>query len=169
MTLVSYSCQIYQLNNSTNILFELVNADELTAPEIVALLSLTGTIFKNISILYSPNTYQIDSNPYVILKIKDLTNIISSNTASNKAFCVIQLLSNANNNNAGTVFNQSTSPVHSVVKYFNPPLASLPSINIELLNYDGSPYNCMGQENYFEFIVSLLNQPGKYANYINAN
>ena len=37
--------------------------------------SIIGYCFNNISILYSPNIFQIENKPYVILKIKDAQNL----------------------------------------------------------------------------------------------
>ena len=37
-------------------------------------------------------------------------------------------------------------------------------LDIEFLNYDGSLFDFNGQENMLMFVVSQLNQPGKYNN-----
>ena len=123
----------------------------------------SGKIFGNISILYSPNIFQVQVKPYVILKIRDFTNI-NSNGTSNNSYTVIPLIGTDT-----TVINQSTSPVHGIIKYFNPPLARMPWIDIEFLNYDGSLFDFRGQENILLFTLNMLNQPGKYNNYVNNN
>jgi hypothetical protein len=150
-----YSCQVYEINNDTTIIFEEIYGNDPT--------SLSGLIFKNISILYSPNIYQIDNKPYVILKIRD-ANMLNSIGASNNAFTVIPLLNLEN-----TIVNQSTIPVHSVIKYYNPPLGKMLWLDIEFLNYDGSLFDFRGQENMMMFTVTMMNQPGKYNNYVESN
>lgn len=150
-----YSCQVYEIKNDNTIVFEELNNLNPT--------SLYGNIFSNISILYSPNIYQLENNPYVILKIKD-AQLLNSIGAANNGFTVIPLLNLEN-----TIVNQSTIPVHSVIKYYNPPLGKLLWLDIEFLNYDGSLFDFRGQENMLMFNISMLNQPGKYNNYVNSN
>ena len=151
----TYSCQVYQIKNDTTILFEVLNNLNPTG--------LTGNIFGNISILYSPNIFQVQVKPYVILKIRDFTNI-NSNGTSNNSYTVIPLIGTDT-----TIVNQSTSPTHGIIKYFNPPMARMPWIDIEFLNYDGSLFDFRGQENILLFTLNMLNQPGKYNNYVNNN
>jgi hypothetical protein len=153
----TYSCQVYQIKNDTTILFEVLNNPSLNPA------GLTGNIFGNISILYSPNIFQVQVKPYVILKIRDFTNI-NSNGTSNNSYTVIPLIGTDT-----TIVNQSTSPTHGIIKYFNPPLARMPWIDIEFLNYDGSLFDFRGQENILLFTLNMLNQPGKYNNYVNSN
>jgi hypothetical protein len=150
-----YSCQVYQIKNDTTILFEVLNGLNPTV--------LTGKIFGNISIIYSPNIFQVQVKPYVILKIRDFTNI-NSNGTSNNSYTVIPLIGTDT-----TIVNQSTSPTHGIIKYFNPPMARMPWIDIEFLNYDGSLFDFRGQENILLFTLNMLNQPGKYNNYVNNN
>jgi len=150
-----YSCQVYEIKNDNTIVFEELNNLNPT--------SLYGNIFSNISILYSPNIYQLENNPYVILKIKD-AQLLNSIGAANNGFTVIPLLNLEN-----TIVNQSTIPVHSVIKYYNPPLGKLLWLDIEFLNYDGSLFDFRGQENMLMFTITALNQPGKYNNYIDSN
>jgi len=150
-----FSCQIYKVMNDTTIIFEEINGNDPT--------TLSGTIFQNISILYSPNIYQIENKPYVILKIKG-AGMLNSIGAANDCYTIIPLLSLEN-----TIVNQATIPVHSVIKYFNPPLGKMLWIDIEFLNYNGSLFNFRGQENMLMFTVTMLNQPGKYNNYVESN
>jgi hypothetical protein len=151
----TYSCQVYQIKNDTTILFEVLNNLNPSG--------LTGKIFGNISILYSLNIFQVQVKPYVILKIRDFSNI-NSNGTSNNSYTVIPLIGTDT-----TIVNQSTSPTHGIIKYFNPPLARMPWIDIEFLNYDGSLFDFRGQENILLFTLNMLNQPGKYNNYVNNN
>jgi len=152
---IQYSCQVYEIKNDNTIVFEELNNLNPT--------SLYGNIFSNISILYSPNIYQLENNPYVILKIKD-AQLLNSIGSANNGFTVIPLLNLEN-----TIVNQSTIPVHSVIKYYNPPLGKLLWLDIEFLNYDGSLFDFRGQENMLMFTITALNQPGKYNNYIDSN
>jgi hypothetical protein len=155
LTGTQYSCQVYEIKNDTTIVFEELNNMDPT--------NLYGNIFNNISILNSPNIYQLENNPYVILKIKD-AQLLNSIGSANNCFTVIPLLNLEN-----TIVNQSTIPVHSVIKYYNPPLGKLLWLDIEFLNYDGSLFDFRGQENMLMFTITLLNQPGKYNNYIDSN
>ena len=154
-TNVEYSCQIYEIKNDYTIIFETLNIQDPTI--------LNGQIFKNISVLYSPNIYQIENKPYVILKLSD-AKLLNSIGSANDAFTVIPLLNLEN-----TIINQSTIPVHSVIKYFNPPIDRMISMQVEFLNYNGSLFDFRGQENMLMFTITLLNQPGKYNNYVDSN
>ena len=150
----TYSCQIYQIKNDNTIVFEEINNENPTA--------ISGKIFNNISILYSPNIFQVENKPYVILKIAD-ANILNSIGASDNCYTIIPLLNLEN-----TIINQSTIPVHSVIKYFSVPKKML-WIDVEFLNYNGTLFDFRGQENMLMFTVSMLNQPGKYNNYVDSN
>jgi hypothetical protein len=152
---VTYSCQIYQIKNDNTIIFEELDNKDPTL--------ISGYIFKNISILYSPYIFQIENKPYVILKIKGAT-LLNSIGGADGAYTLIPLLNLEN-----TIVNQATIPVHSVIKYYNPPIGKMYWIDIEFLNYDGSLFDFRGQENMLMFNVSLLNQPGKYNNYVESN
>jgi hypothetical protein len=90
--------------------------------------------------------------------------VINVKKYQNNAFTVIPLLTLEN-----TIINQSTIPVHSVIKYYNPPLGKMLWIDVEFLNFDGSLFDFRGQENMLMFTVTLLNQPGKYNNYVDSN
>ena len=68
-----------------------------------------------------------------------------------------------------TIVNQATIPVHGVIKYYNPPLGKLLWLDVQFLNYDGTLFDFRGQENMLMFTVNMLNQPGKYNNYVNSN
>jgi hypothetical protein len=152
---VTYSCQVYQIKNDNTIIFEELDNKNPTA--------ISGYIFKNISILYSPHIFQVENKPYVILKIKGAT-LLNSVGGADGAYTLIPLLNLEN-----TIVNQSTIPVHSVIKYYNPPLGKMYWIDIEFLNFDGTLFDFRGQENMLMFNVSLLNQPGKYNNYVDTN
>ena len=150
-----YSCQIYQIKNDNTIIIEEIDNNNPTG--------ITGNIFNNISILYSPNIFQVENKPYVILKIRDCS-MLNSIGAANDGYTIIPLLNLEN-----TIVNQSTIPVHSVIKYFSVPLGKLLWIDIEFKNYDGTLFDFRGQENMLMFTINMLNQPGKYNNYVNEN
>ena len=97
------------------------------------------------------------------MKIKE-ANILNSIGAANNAYTIIPLLNLEN-----TIINQATIPSHGVIKYFNPPLPKMYWIDIEFQNFDGSLFNFRGQENMLMFTVTMLNQPGKYNNYVDSN
>jgi hypothetical protein len=78
-----FYCQIYEIKNDNTIVFEEMNNIDPT--------SISGNIFKNISILYSPNIYQIENKPYVILNVKG-ANILNSIGAANNGYTIIPLL-----------------------------------------------------------------------------
>ena len=71
-------------------------------------------------------------------------------------------------NTGSTIFNQSTTPVHGVIKYFNPPLGKLFWLDIQFLNYDGTLADFKGQDSMLTLVISQLNQPGKYNNIIDS-
>jgi len=150
-----YYCQIYEIKNDYTIVFEEMNNRNPT--------TISGNIFNNISILYSPYIFQVENKPYVILNVKG-ANILNSIGAANNCYTVIPLLNLEN-----TIVNSNSIPVHSVIKYFNPPQGKLLWLDIEFLNYDGTLFDFRGQENMLVFIVSMLNQPGKYNNYVDTN
>lgn len=154
-TNLTFSCQVYKIKNDNTIIFEVLDNSNPT--------TLSGYIFNNISVLYSPYIYQVENKPYVILKIRD-AQILNSIGAANNAFTLIPLLNLEN-----TVVNQATIPVHGVIKYFNPPQGKLLWLDIQFLNYDGSLFDFRGQENMLMFTVTMLNQPGKYNNYVESN
>jgi len=154
-TNIEYSCQVYEIKNDFTIVFETLDNKNPV--------SLSGNIFNNISILYSPNVFQIENKPYVVLKLKE-AKLLESIGESHGAFALIPLL-----NLESTIINQATIPVHSVIKYFGTPIGKLQWIDIEFSNYDGSLFNFRGQENMMTFTISCLNQPGKYNNYIDSN
>jgi len=156
ITHTKYSCQIYQIKNDNTIIIEEIDGKIIP-------IGLMGNVFNNMSILYSPNIFQIENKPYVILKIRDC-QMLNSIGAANNGYTIIPLL-----NLESTIVNQATIPVHSVIKYFSVPLGKLLWLDVEFLNYDGSLFNFRGQENMMMFTVNMLNQPGKYNNYVNAN
>ena len=151
----TYKCRIYKINNANSITYESLDDKNSTL--------LEGNIFKDIFTICSPNIFQLNTKPYVILKLND-AKLLNSINASNNAYTIIPL-----RHTADSIVNQSTTPVHGVIKYYNPPLGKLFWLDVEFLNYDGTEFNFRGQENMLLFIISMLNQPGKYNNYVDTN
>ncbi len=152
---MEYLCKIYKILNDNTIEIEMVDSNN-SLP-----LYLNGNIFDNIHVLYSPKIYNIENKDYVVLKISEAKLVNSLTQSVNNSYTVIPL---RNNNN--TIINQSSLPEHGITKYFNPPLGKLFWLDIEFLNYDGSLFDFNGQELMLMFVVSQLNQPGKYNNFI---
>jgi len=155
ITNIEYSCQVYEIKNDFTIVFETLDKKNPTG--------IVGNIFNNISVLYSPNIFQVENKPYVVLKLKEAKSLESVGK-SDGAFALIPLL-----NLESTIINQSTVPVHSLIKYFSVPVGKLYWMDIEFSNYDGTLFNFRGQENMMTFTITCLNQPGKYNNYIDSN
>ena len=150
---MEYMCKIYKILNDNTIEIEMIDSNNPLP------LYLKGNIFDNIHVLYSPKIYNIENKDYVVLKISEAKIVNSLTQAVNNSYTVIPL---RNNNN--TVINTASLPEHGITKYFNPPLGKFFWIDIEFLNYDGSLFDFNGQELMLMFVVSQLNQPGKYNN-----
>lgn len=151
----TYNCQIYEIKNDYTIVFEELDGNNP--------INISGIIFQNISILYSPYIFHVENKPYVILKVGG-AKLLNSISASENAFTIIPLLNLEN-----TIINYATIPVHGVIKYFNPPQDRLLWVDIKFENYDGTLFDFRGQENMLMFTLTLLNQPGKYNNYVDSN
>ena len=148
---IKYLCRIYNVINNNTIEIESIDNSNPIA--------LYGNIFNNMYILISENIYNIENKDYIILKISEAKLLDSLNTSVNNSYTVIPL-----ENDNKTIINTSSLPEHGITKYFNPPLGKFYWIDIEFLNYDGSPFDFRGQENMLMFVISQLNQPGKYNN-----
>ncbi len=149
-----YSCQVYQIKNDHTIYFE-----DLTGSPIATIIALSGNIFHNISILNSPNLYQLEIQPVIFLRIKDFFNFNSTSNGAENSYAILPLFQNFFSN---TVVNASTLPYGGITKYFNPPLPRLPYMDIEFVNSDGTLFDFRGQENTLVFEFTILNQPNKY-------
>jgi len=149
---MEYLCKVYKILNENTIEIEILSSNNILP------LNLSGNIIQNMFVLNSPYIYNIENKEYIILKIKDVKLVNSYTQAVNNSYTVIPLLNN------NTVINKATLPEHGVIKYFNPPMGKLFWLDIEFLNYDGSLFDFNGQENMLMFVVSQLNQPGKYNN-----
>jgi len=148
---IKYSCRIYNILNENTIEIESLDNNNPIA--------LFGNIFQNINVLYSSNIYNIENKPYLILKVAEAKLLTSFTSTCNNSYTVISLEQRNN-----TLINQATLPEHGVIKYFNPPLGKLYWLDIQFLNYDGTLADFKGQDLMLTFVISQLNQPGKYNN-----
>lgn len=154
---INYSCRIHDILNENTIEIESLDNNNPIA--------LFGNIFQNISVLNSPNVYNIENKQYIILKISEAKLLTSITTTCNNSYTVISL---DEDNSKNTLINQSTLPEHGVIKYFNPPLGKLFWLDLQFLNYDGTLVDFKGQDLMLTFVISQLNQPGKYNNIIDS-
>ena len=152
---IKYSCRIHNILNENTIEIESLDNNNPIA--------LFGNIFQNMNILFSENIYNIENNPYIILKVAEAKLLTSLTSTCNNSYTVISLEKKNN-----TLVNQATLPEHGVIKYFNPPLGKLFWLDIQFLNYDGSLVDFKGQDLMLTFVISQLNQPGKYNNIIDS-
>jgi hypothetical protein len=150
----TYSCQVYQIKNDKTIYFE-----DLSGSPAGTITALSGNIFQNISILISPNIYQLEIEPVIFLRIKDFWNFNSVSDGAENSYAILPLFQNFFSN---TVINSSTLPYGGITKFFNPPLPRLPFIDIEFVTANGQLFDFRGQENTLVFEFTLLNQPNKY-------
>jgi hypothetical protein len=152
---IKYSCRIHNILNENTIEIESLDNNNPIA--------LFGNIFQNINLLYSPNIYNVENKPYLILKVAEAKLLTSLTSTCNNSYTVISLEQKNN-----TLINQATLPEHGVIKYFNPPLGKLFWLDIQFLNYDGTLADFKGQDLMLTFVISQLNQPGKYNNIIDS-
>lgn len=122
---------------------------------------LSGKILLDISVLISPNMFNVEVMPYIVIRLKSYNgfNLLFSNSdnASDSSYAVISLLKDNK-----TIICNATLPKQGIVKYFNPPLPRMQWVEVRFLNYDGTPFNFRGMENMLTIKLTLLNQPGKY-------
>lgn len=150
----TYSCQIYKIKNDRTIYIE-----DLTGSPPVTFTTLTGHIFQNMSLLISPNLYQLEIQPIIFLRIRDFWNFNSTSVGAENCYATLPLFQNFFSN---TVINASTLPYGGIIKSFNPPLPRVPFLDIEFVDTDGNTFDFRGQENILIIEFTLLNQPGKY-------
>lgn len=149
-----YPIQVYQIKNDKTIFFE-----DLTGSAIATITALSGNIFQNMSVLISPNIFQLQIEPVIFLRIKDFWNFNSTSVGAENSYAILPLFQNFFSN---TVVNSSTLPYGGITKFFNPPLPRLPFMDIEFVTSDGQLFDFRGQENTLVFEFTILNQPNKY-------
>lgn len=157
LMLSTYEIRVYEVKNANTFTFEVIDGTPSGA-----ITPFVGTgVIQDMSVLVSPNIFHIECSPYVVIKIRDFQNY-NSNNASENSYTIIQLAEDK----PCTIVNQGTIPVDGVTKNFNPPLARLPYIDIEFCNPDGTPFEFRGEDHMLVLRLNMLNQPGKYNNYI---
>lgn len=150
----TYSVQIYQIKNDRTVFIE-----DLTGSAAAVITALSGNIFQNMSLLLSPNIFQLQIEPVIFLRIKDFWNFNSTSVGAENSYAILPLFQNFFSN---TVINSSTLPYGGITKFFNPPLPRLPFMDIEFVTSDGELFDFRGQENTLVFEFTILNQPNKY-------
>lgn len=155
LTGFNYEIRIYEIKNDNTLVFERLDGTTSSM-----LTGLNGNIIQDMSLLMSPYIFHLECTPYVVLRIRDFQQYNSNNDAEN-SYTVIQL-----SDKPCTIINQATIPVDGVRKTFNPPLSFLPYMDMEFVNPDGTPFDFRGEDHMLVFKFDLLNQPGKYNNYV---
>lgn len=107
----------------------------------------------------APNKYNLSSDPYTVLKIRELENVSSNSTHIDRAFAVIPMTYPHNTKNYVLSSHSGYTPY---IKYFNPPLARLDRLTIEFKDSCGNTIDFNGIENFMEFRIMSMNNPGKY-------
>ncbi len=150
----TYPIQIYQIKNDKTIFFE-----DLSGSAVATITALSGNIMQNMSVLISPNIYQLQIEPVIFLRIRDFQNFNSTSIGAENSYAILPLFQNFFSN---TVINSSTLPYGGITKFFNPPLDRIPFLDIEFVTSDGELFDFRGQENTLVFEFTCLNQPNKY-------
>lgn len=110
--------------------------------------------------IFATHAYDIECPQYVILDIPQFHYLKSVEASIAKSFVVIPLRPGCK-----TILDSGRISLDKEIKYFNPPLARLSSLDIRFLRYDGSYYNFEGRNHMFILKITTLNQPGKYNNF----
>jgi len=118
----------------------------------------------NISVyyaIYATRAFELGCSKYVILKIPQFHMLKADPTSIDDSYAIIPL----EGNKCKTIINSGSSPLDKDIKYFNPPLDRLQTLDIKFLRYDGSLVNFKGVDHMLAFRITCLNQPGKYNNF----
>jgi hypothetical protein len=105
------------------------------------------------------NKFNLSSDAFIILNILELENVRANSTPIDRAFAIIPMVFPHNTKNFIT---NPTFGSNSYIKYFNPPLSRLDRLTIKFIDVDGNIVNFQGIENFMEFRITTLNNPGKY-------
>ena len=111
--------------------------------------------------IYGSYAFELECPQYVILDIPQFHMLKADPASIDDAYAVIEL----DGNSCKTIVNSGGAPLDKDIKYFNPPLARLKSIDVRFLRYDGSFVDFKGVDHLMAFRVTCLNQPGKYNNF----
>jgi hypothetical protein len=103
--------------------------------------------------------YDLSSDPYIILNIRELEVLDGKSPAIADGFAVIPFYfpHNTKNFSVNGTFGQGKE-----IKYFNPPEHKIKKLTIKFKTYDGVLYDFNGLNHMLEFEVETLNQVGKY-------
>jgi hypothetical protein len=105
------------------------------------------------------NKFNLSSDEFVILNILELENVRANSTHIDRAFAVLPMVFPHNTKNFIT---NPTFGSNSYIKFFNPPLSRLDRLTIKFIDIDGNVINFQGIENFMEFRITSLNNPGHY-------
>jgi len=120
-----------------------------------------GNVISPYYAIYGSYAFELGCPKYVILDIPQFHMLKSEQASIDDAYAIIPL----EGNRCKTVINSGSAPLDKDIRYFNPPLARLQTLDIEFLRYDGSLVDFKGVDHMLAFRVTCLNQPGKYNNF----
>jgi hypothetical protein len=104
------------------------------------------------------NKIYLNPEPFIILNILELENVRSNSTPIDRAFAIIPMSCSHNSTNYMT----NVCGTDSYIKYFNPPLARLDRLTVQFKDLEGNIVDFQGIDNYLEFRITSLNNPGHY-------
>jgi hypothetical protein len=107
----------------------------------------------------APGKFDLSSDSFVVLDIRELEVVRGNATAVDRAFAVIPMIFPHNTKNF------VVSPAGGVPpykKFFNPPLPRLDRLTVRFTDYHGNLVDFCGVNNFMEFRILTVNQPGKY-------
>ena len=130
----------------------------------------TGPSMNNVcmvsGLIKAPNKFNLASDCMAVLQIPELasnssqgSNLVGNEASVGGAFAVIPMVYPHNTKN----FISSQIPGASPYKrYYNPPIPRLKRLSIRFVNLQGVPIDFQGIDNFLEFQIVTLNQPGRY-------
>ena len=104
----------------------------------------------------SQNTYNLKTDKYIVLKIRNLERVDSVNSYADGCFCVIQLDSSVNNFQFAKNFDQIDNDVYEM--RFSQPIPEINEMDIEFVNSGGRPYEFNGHDHLLTFQITSLSQ-----------
>jgi len=117
--------------------------DVLIYPDVNNYVINFPTEFKNVTSIQLiqaifPDQNNIRDEPYLLLKIDELEDVMVSNDRNiSDAFAIIQMSTPAK---AGGFINMEAKIHENTVKYFKTPKASLSRLTVRITDYSGSPF-----------------------------
>lgn len=159
----TFTSTIYILKYSSNyLIFYFVNPTivPIKSPDSTYLCINVNTIEYHYVI--GDNAININCMDYFILDIPEFHLLHSNTKPIWNSFTLIP----TQERHCKTVLRRGYFPNETDTKYFNPPLARLKDIHINITDFDGRLYNFNGKDHYLMFKIVCLNQSQKYNNYI---